>query len=127
MQDIINEFAEKVIHGLNDYITEHLGALGYSREYVREHKYDFITVHINPELAGDQMLSFVVHVPDEWILFGVRRRFELKDSVTEDGSVVRRHIIVYESVDASEATDEMVVHILACAARAREKALEALK
>ena len=120
MQDIINELAEKTVKGMNDFVGEQLRACGYSAEYVREHQYDFITVHMLEDPVRECTESYTVYVPEERVLFGIRRYTILDDSGEYGAKLTIRH----ERIEPEEATESVLEEVRRCARDAKARAEE---
>lgn len=117
MQDIINELAEKTVRGMNEFIGVQLAACGYSAEYVRAHQHDFITVHMLEDPVRECTESYMVHVPDERVLFGIRRYTKLDDGA-EYGARLTIH---HERIEPEEAQGEVLEGIQRCAREAKAR------
>ena len=117
MQDIINELAEKTVRGMNEFVGKQLAACGYSAEYVRAHQYDFITVHMLEDPVRECTESYMVYVPEERVLFGIRRYTTLDDSAEYGAKLTIRH----ERIEPEEAQGEALEEIQRCAREARKQ------
>lgn len=117
MQDIINELAEKTVRGMNEFIGVQLAACGYSAEYVRAHRHDFITVHMLEDPVRECTESYMVHVPDERVLFGIRRYTKLDEGAEYGARLTIRH----ERIEPEEAQGEVLEEIQRCAREAKAR------
>lgn len=118
MQDVINELAEKTVRGMNEFVGKQLAACGYSAEYVREHQRDFITVHMIEDQVRVCTESYMVYVPEERVLFGIRRYTTLDDGAEYGARLTIRH----ERIEPEEAQGSVLEEIQQCAREAREQA-----
>lgn len=119
IQDIVNEIAEKTVKGLNEFIGAQLKECGYSAEYVRAHQYDFITVHMLEDPVRECTESYMVYVPEERVLFGIRRYTTLDDSAEYGAKLTIRH----ERIEPEEAQGAVLEEIKRCAREAREQCI----
>lgn len=126
MQDIVNEIAEMTIKNRAEYVARRLEELGYSREYVRENKYDFIVVNTGQNILG------VVYVPEQRVLFWFKQEFR---QTRQSGELILNTMhggdfeISFSSYyPRGYGVDlEMEQWAMKCAQQAREQALAALQ
>lgn len=125
IQEIVDQIAEEMVKGQAEYVSIQLERTGYSREYVKAHKYDFITVRINIEPTEEMDgLAYVVHVPTGTILFGFTRHFR---QVHGDSSNKYGIQFTFELENPLDAPSEVWEEIRKCAEQARIQALAMLK
>lgn len=119
IQDIVNEIAEKAVKGLNEFIGAQLKECGYDADYLRAHRYDFITVHVGQDAEDGSNVSFMVHVPDERVLFGIKRTTVMSE--TEDGGATVH--VNHTRIGAELAQGAVLEEIKRCAREAREQCI----
>lgn len=127
MQDIVDQICENAVKAQHEYLSMQLERLGFSTQYVKEHRYDFIAVCIylksDGHRVGADYTYYEVYVPTGQILFAFTRCFHERH--TDDD----RYEVYYtfEQENPHDVTPEVLKEIQRCAKQAREQALELLK